>query len=121
MSRDPVVPLAPGVWRIPLLGDFVNGFIFRDNDGQVTLMDMGVKASGPKVMAGLAAIGSSPTDVTRLLLSHATRTTRAVRRTSRVRRARRSGFTPRMRHTPAKARRRRGTSRSGWGASSTGS
>ncbi len=71
MSRDPVVVLAPGIWRIPLLGDFVNGFIFRDDDGQVTLMDMGVKASGPKVLAGLAAIGSAPRDVTRLLLTHA--------------------------------------------------
>lgn len=66
-----VVPLVPGVWRIPLLGDFVNGFAFRDDDGQVTLLDMGVKASGPKVIAALAAIGSGASDVTRLLLTHA--------------------------------------------------
>ncbi len=71
MAKSPVVPLAPGIWRIPLLGDFVNGFVFRDDDGQVTLLDMGIKASGPKVMAGLAAIGSAPQDVTRLLLTHA--------------------------------------------------
>ncbi|MEO7069530.1 MAG: MBL fold metallo-hydrolase [Nostocoides sp.] len=71
MAKSPVVSLAPGVWRIPLLGDFVNGFIFRDDDGQVTLLDMGIKASGPKVMAGLAAIGSASQDVTRLLLTHA--------------------------------------------------
>src|SRR5428012_17840 len=49
----------------------VNGFIFRDDDGQVTLIDMGVKSSGPKVMAALSAIGSGPGDVTRLLLTHA--------------------------------------------------
>ncbi len=71
MAAPRVVPLVPGVWRIPLLGDFVNGFAFRDDDGQVTLLDMGVKASGPKVIAALEAIGSSPSEVTRLLLTHA--------------------------------------------------
>jgi len=71
MARAPVVPLAPGVWRIPLIGDFVNGFAFRDDDGQVTLVDMGIKQSGPKVLAALTAIGSGPSDVTRLLLTHA--------------------------------------------------
>ena len=71
MARDPVVALVPGIWRIPLVGDQVNGFILRDDDGQVTLMDMGIKPSGPKVLAALAAIGSGPSDVTRLLLTHA--------------------------------------------------
>src|SRR5689334_8179937 len=71
MAKAAAVPIAPGVWRIPLLGDFVNGFILRDADGQVTLVDMGVKQSGPKVLAALASIGSGPSDVTRLLLTHA--------------------------------------------------
>ncbi|HET8988625.1 MAG TPA: MBL fold metallo-hydrolase, partial [Humibacillus sp.] len=39
--------------------------------GQVTLVDMGLKSSGPKVIAALAAIGSTPSDVTRLVLTHA--------------------------------------------------
>jgi glyoxylase-like metal-dependent hydrolase (beta-lactamase superfamily II) len=59
------------VWRIPLIRDFVNRFMLRDDDGQVTLIDMGVKQSGPKVMAALASIGSGPSDVTRLMLTHA--------------------------------------------------
>jgi glyoxylase-like metal-dependent hydrolase (beta-lactamase superfamily II) len=71
MARDLVVQLAPNVWRIPLVRDFVNGFILRDDDGQVTLVDMGVKSSGPKVVAALGAIGAGPSDVTRLLLTHA--------------------------------------------------
>ena len=71
MAKTAAVALAPGVWRIPLLGDFVNGFILRDDDGQVTLVDMGVKQSGPKVLAALASIGSGPSDVTRLMLTHA--------------------------------------------------
>jgi len=71
MAPAPVVPLVPGIWRIPLLRDFVNGFILRDEDGQVTLVDMGLKSSGPKVIAALGAIGSTPSDVTRLVLTHA--------------------------------------------------
>jgi hypothetical protein len=34
MTKAPVV-LAPGGWRIPLTGDFVNGLMLRDDDGQV--------------------------------------------------------------------------------------
>ena len=71
MAKSATVQLAPGVWRIPLVGDYVNGFILRDDDGQVTLVDMGVKQSGPKVLAALTSIGSGPSDVTRLLLTHA--------------------------------------------------
>jgi len=71
MAKDPAVLLAPGVWRIPLLGDLVNGFIFRDADDQVTLLDMGLGSSGRKVMAALSWIGSGPADVTRILLTHA--------------------------------------------------
>src|SRR3954452_17860947 len=71
MTKDLVVPLVPGVWRIPLVRDFVNGFILRDDDDQVTLVDMGLAKSGPKVMAALAHIGTGPSDVTRLLLTHA--------------------------------------------------
>ena len=70
MSKAATVLLAPGLWRIPLLGDWVNGFMLRDADGQVTLIDMGVSSSGPKVMAALRSIGSGPGDVTRLLLTH---------------------------------------------------
>ena len=69
MTKAPVL-LAPGVWRIPLIGDYTNGFMFRDDDGQVTLIDMGIASSGPKVMAALRWIGSGPSDVTRLMLTH---------------------------------------------------
>ena len=52
------------------MGDFVNGFMLRDDDGQVTLIDMGVAASGKKVIAALRSVGSDPSDVTRLMLTH---------------------------------------------------
>ena len=70
MAKDATVELAPGVWRIPLIGDFVNGFMLRDDDGQVTLIDMGVARSGAKVIAALRSIGSDPSEVTRLMLTH---------------------------------------------------
>ena len=70
MAKSATVELAPGVWRIPLIGDFVNGFMLRDDDGQVTLIDMGIASSGAKVIAALRSIGSDPSQVTRLMLTH---------------------------------------------------
>ncbi len=70
MAKPAAVQLARGVWRIPLLGDFVNGFMLRDDDGQVTLIDMGIASSGKKVIAALRSIGSDPSEVTRLMLTH---------------------------------------------------
>src|SRR6195952_6173396 len=70
MAKTATVELAPGVWRIPLIGDYVNGFMLRDDDGQVTLIDMGVASSGKKVIAALRSVGSDPGDVTRLMLTH---------------------------------------------------
>src|SRR5689334_21589348 len=70
MAKAAAVLLAPGVWRIPLVGDYVNGFMFRDDDGQVTLLDMGVASSGKKVISALRSVGSDPSDVTRLMLTH---------------------------------------------------
>jgi glyoxylase-like metal-dependent hydrolase (beta-lactamase superfamily II) len=70
MAKPLAVQLAPGVWRIPLIGDYVNGFMLRDDDGQVTLIDMGIASSGKKVIAALRSVGSDPSDVTRLMLTH---------------------------------------------------
>jgi glyoxylase-like metal-dependent hydrolase (beta-lactamase superfamily II) len=44
--------------------------MLRDDDGQVTLIDMGVAASGKKVIAALRSVGSHPSEVTRLMLTH---------------------------------------------------
>jgi hypothetical protein len=47
MTKAPVL-LAPGVWRIPLIGDYTNGFMLRDADGQVILIDMGFPPRVPR-------------------------------------------------------------------------
>ena len=67
----PIVMLAPGVHRIPTMGDFINSFAFVDADGQVTLVDCGLSRAPARIVAGLAAIGRQPADVTRILLTHA--------------------------------------------------
>lgn len=66
----PVVTLAPGVHRIPTMGDYINSFAFVDDDGQVTLVDTGLKRAPKAIVAGLAALGLHPKEVTRILLTH---------------------------------------------------
>jgi len=65
------VELAPGVFRIPLLGDYINSFAFADADGSVTLVDCGLKRAPATIVRALAAIGKHPRDVQRILLTHA--------------------------------------------------
>lgn len=67
----PIVLLAPGVYRIPTLGDAINSFAFLDDDGQVTLVDCGLKRAPARIVAALAGIGRHPSDVTRIVLTHA--------------------------------------------------
>lgn len=72
MAGPVAVPLAPGVWRIPTAPmDLVNSYVFRDADGQVTLVDTGITSAPRTILAALASIGTHPSDVTRILLTHA--------------------------------------------------
>ena len=68
---NPVVVLAPGVIRIPTTGDFINSFAFLHDDGQVTLVDCGLKRAPAKIVAALRHVGKDPADVTRIILTHA--------------------------------------------------
>lgn len=64
--------LSPQVWRIPAAPlDFVNVFALLDDDGQVTLVDTGLKGRGERMLAALAAMSKGPSDVTRIVLTHA--------------------------------------------------
>ena len=64
--------LADGVWRIPTAPfSGTNSFAFVDVDGQVTLVDCGLSFAPPRIVAGLAAFGKHPRDVTRIVLTHA--------------------------------------------------
>jgi glyoxylase-like metal-dependent hydrolase (beta-lactamase superfamily II) len=71
MSKAPIIPLAPNVYRIPTLGDFINSFAFVNDDESITLIDCGVKRAPAKIVRALDAIGKAPGDVTRIVLTHA--------------------------------------------------
>jgi glyoxylase-like metal-dependent hydrolase (beta-lactamase superfamily II) len=71
MSKTAAIPLAPGVFRIPTVGrNLVNSFALLEGDGSVTLVDTGLKRAPARIVAGLAAIGRHPSDVTRIVLTH---------------------------------------------------
>jgi glyoxylase-like metal-dependent hydrolase (beta-lactamase superfamily II) len=64
--------LNPQVWRIPMAPvDFVNAFALLEDDGRVTLVDTGFKGRGERLLAALSAMGRGPSDVTRIVLTHA--------------------------------------------------
>ncbi|MFZ8909329.1 MAG: MBL fold metallo-hydrolase [Candidatus Nanopelagicales bacterium] len=71
MARTPAVALAEGIYRIPTMGDFINSFAFIEDDGSVTLVDCGLKRAPKKIVAALASIGKHPSDVQRIVLTHA--------------------------------------------------
>lgn len=71
MAITPAVELAPGVFRIPTAGkNLINSFALVQDDGSVTLVDAGLKKAPARIVAGLAAIGKHPRDVTRIVLTH---------------------------------------------------
>jgi glyoxylase-like metal-dependent hydrolase (beta-lactamase superfamily II) len=71
MAATPAVELAPGVFRIPTAGkNLINSFALVQDDGSVTLVDTGLKKAPARIVAGLAAIGKHPRDVTRIMLTH---------------------------------------------------
>jgi glyoxylase-like metal-dependent hydrolase (beta-lactamase superfamily II) len=72
VANPPAIELVPGVFRIPTVGSWqVNSYAFVDDDGSVTLVDTGLRSAPPKLVAGLAAMGKQPADVTRIVLTHA--------------------------------------------------
>jgi glyoxylase-like metal-dependent hydrolase (beta-lactamase superfamily II) len=72
VSKPAAYQLAPNIWRIPALPfNFVNSYALLDDDGQVTLVDTGTTGSSDRIKAGLALMGKSVGDVTRIVLTHA--------------------------------------------------
>ena len=66
------IPLAPGLWRVPTVPwDLINSFLVRGEDGSLTLVDTGLKSAPARIIAALAEIGSGPSDVTTIVLTHA--------------------------------------------------
>jgi glyoxylase-like metal-dependent hydrolase (beta-lactamase superfamily II) len=51
--------------------DLVNSFLVRAEDGSFTLVDTGLKNAPARVGAALAELGSAPSEVTAIVLTHA--------------------------------------------------
>lgn len=66
-----VVALGKNVWRIPTAGDYINSFVFAEDDGSLTLVDTGTFWAHKRIVSGLAEIGKNPRDVQRMILTHA--------------------------------------------------
>lgn len=65
------IALSSRVYRIPTFGDYINSFAFLEDDGSVTLVDCGLKRAPSAIVRGLAALGRRPSDVQRIVLTHA--------------------------------------------------
>ncbi|MDP4015207.1 MAG: MBL fold metallo-hydrolase [Candidatus Nanopelagicales bacterium] len=66
-----IIELVPGVYRIPTLGNYINSYVFSDDDG-LTLVDAGLKWRAPgRIRSALSAIGQDVSCVSRLILTHA--------------------------------------------------
>lgn len=72
MARSAAVEIAPGLYRIPTAPwDLLNSYAFVESDGGLTLVDAGLKRSPRRIGAALRSIGSAPSDVTRIVMTHA--------------------------------------------------
>ncbi len=72
MAKNPAIEIAPGLYRIPTAPwDLLNSYAIVDADGQVTVVDAGLKGTPRKIAAALRSIGSAPSQVIRIVMTHA--------------------------------------------------
>jgi glyoxylase-like metal-dependent hydrolase (beta-lactamase superfamily II) len=66
------VEIVPGIVRIPTApASAINSYAFVEGDGSVTLVDTGLKSAPKRIYAALAELGKQPSDVNRIILTHA--------------------------------------------------
>jgi glyoxylase-like metal-dependent hydrolase (beta-lactamase superfamily II) len=65
------VKLAENVYRIGTLGPWVNAYLFVEMSGSLTLVDAGLKGAPKKIVSAIGSLGKKPSDVTRIVLTHA--------------------------------------------------
>ncbi|HJT38673.1 MAG TPA: MBL fold metallo-hydrolase, partial [Actinomycetota bacterium] len=63
--------LAENVYRIGTLGPYVNAYLLVEPNGELTLVDAGLKGAPKKIVAAIGSLGKKPSDVTRIVLTHA--------------------------------------------------
>ena len=61
--------LAPGVWRIEV-APYTNAFLLSDTAGRLTLVDTGMRRSGPRLVRSVRLLGFEPTSIDHVVLTH---------------------------------------------------
>ncbi|TML76647.1 MAG: MBL fold metallo-hydrolase [Actinobacteria bacterium] len=57
------VKLAENVYRIGTLGPWINAYIFVEPNGELTLVDAGLKGAPKKIVRAIESLGKKPSDV----------------------------------------------------------
>jgi len=65
------VKLAENVYRIGTLGPYINAYLFFEPNGELTLVDAGLKGAPKKIVRAIESLGKKTSDVTRIVLTHA--------------------------------------------------
>lgn len=61
--------LAPDVWRIEV-APYTNAFLLADARGRLTLVDTGMRRSGPRLVRSVRLLGFDPTSIDHVVLTH---------------------------------------------------
>jgi glyoxylase-like metal-dependent hydrolase (beta-lactamase superfamily II) len=65
------VELAPNVYRIGTMGSAINSVLFVESNGELTLVDAGLKSAPRSIVSAIEHLGKKSSDVTRIVLTHA--------------------------------------------------
>lgn len=68
--KIPAIQIAPNLYRVPTKGDFINSFLFLENDGSITLVDTGLKGAPKRILDALGFLNRDISEVKRILLTH---------------------------------------------------
>ena len=66
----PAIQIANNVYRVPTMGSAINSFMVIEEDSSVTIIDAGLKHAYKKIISALDYLGSSHSDVRRILFTH---------------------------------------------------
>ena len=65
------IKVAENIYRISTIGAYVNTYLFVEPNGDLTLIDAGLKGAPKKILSALESLGKKPSDVKRIVLTHA--------------------------------------------------
>ncbi|MBU6352878.1 MAG: MBL fold metallo-hydrolase, partial [Actinomycetales bacterium] len=64
------VQIAPQVFAVPTMSNWINSYIFSEDDGSLTLVDCGLKNAPKKIVAAIKSLNRDMSDVKRVVFTH---------------------------------------------------